>query len=130
MIRYPRKYKKLSAKELKKIEKAKTKKKKKGKKDIEEEKIEDDENDGSAMHPIDPDSDTNIGGELLDPDEIDLTNPDHYNEFVLDLIVERKTSNDLASSIRDGRYDEQKFRLRNSGINNVIYLIEGKAKQN
>jgi crossover junction endonuclease MUS81 len=45
---------------------------------------------------------------------------------VLDFIVERKTSDDLAASIRDGRYDEQKYRLKNCGINNVIYLIEGK----
>jgi len=45
---------------------------------------------------------------------------------VLGFIVERKTSDDLAASIRDQRYLEQKARLRNSGINNVIYLIEGK----
>ena len=31
---------------------------------------------------------------------------------------------DLASSIRDGRFHEQKHRLRNCGIQNVIYLVE------
>lgn len=31
---------------------------------------------------------------------------------------------DLAASIKDGRFHEQKFRLRRSGIKNVIYLVE------
>ena len=48
---------------------------------------------------------------------------------MLDYIVERKTGSDLASSIIDGRYEEQKFRLKNCGINNVIYLVEGSAGQ-
>jgi len=43
------------------------------------------------------------------------------------LIIERKTISDLAASIKDGRYDEQSYRL--NGINhhnhNIIYLIEG-----
>ena len=29
-----------------------------------------------------------------------------YIDYVLDFIVERKTADDLAASIRDGRYDE------------------------
>ena len=40
------------------------------------------------------------------------------------LIIERKTVNDLASSIIDGRYREQKARLFKSNCN-FIYLIEG-----
>jgi ERCC4-type nuclease len=43
------------------------------------------------------------------------------------LIIERKTINDLASSIKDGRYAEQSFRL--NGLDhpnhNIIYLVEG-----
>jgi crossover junction endonuclease MUS81 len=43
------------------------------------------------------------------------------------IIVERKSLSDLASSIKDGRYDEQSYRL--NGIphhnHNIIYLIEG-----
>ena len=43
------------------------------------------------------------------------------------LIIERKSLSDLASSIKDGRYDEQSYRL--NGLNhhnhNIIYLIEG-----
>ena len=43
------------------------------------------------------------------------------------LIIERKTLADLQSSIKDGRYEEQSYRL--NGLNhhnhNIIYLIEG-----
>ena len=48
-----------------------------------------------------------------------------HTDYVLDFIIERKTADDLAASIMDGRYEEQKFRLKNCGINNVIYLVEG-----
>lgn len=43
------------------------------------------------------------------------------------LMIERKTLNDLAASIRDGRYAEQSFRLNNSNIHNhnIFYLLEG-----
>lgn len=40
------------------------------------------------------------------------------------LIIERKTVNDLAASINDGRYHEQKIRLKSSKTR-IIYLIEG-----
>ncbi|PKY08536.1 DNA repair protein Mus81 [Aspergillus campestris IBT 28561] len=46
------------------------------------------------------------------------------DEVMLDWIVERKRLDDLIGSIKDGRFYEQKFRLRRSGIRNVIYLIE------
>lgn len=49
---------------------------------------------------------------------------DSGNEVVLDYLVERKTMADLVGSIKDGRFKEQKFRQRNSGIRNIIYLIE------
>jgi ERCC4-type nuclease len=43
------------------------------------------------------------------------------------LFIERKSTNDLAASIKDGRYEEQSYRL--NGLNhpnhNIIYLIEG-----
>ena len=43
------------------------------------------------------------------------------------LIIERKTVRDLASSIKDGRYKEQSYRLSNihHPNHNIIYLIEG-----
>ena len=43
------------------------------------------------------------------------------------IIVERKTINDLASSIRDNRYNEQSYRLTECELHNhyIYYLIEG-----
>ena len=43
------------------------------------------------------------------------------------LLIERKSISDLASSIIDGRYNEQSFRLNNNELHNhnIIYLIEG-----
>ena len=49
---------------------------------------------------------------------------EHNTEIVLDHIMERKRLDDLISSIKDGRFNEQKFRLRKSGIKSVTYLIE------
>ena len=45
------------------------------------------------------------------------------------LIIERKTLNDLAASIKDGRYREQKMRLKTSGVPFII-LIEGMIPHN
>ena len=43
------------------------------------------------------------------------------------LIIERKSLNDLACSIRDGRYAEQSYRLMHNPVHNhnIIYIIEG-----
>jgi ERCC4-type nuclease len=43
------------------------------------------------------------------------------------IIIERKTINDLLASIKDGRYDEQSYRLNGLSHHNhnIIYLIEG-----
>ncbi|KAH0558634.1 hypothetical protein GP486_004716 [Trichoglossum hirsutum] len=49
------------------------------------------------------------------------------DEVMLDWIVERKRLDDLVGSIKDGRFQEQKdyqFRLRRSGVQNVVYIIE------
>lgn len=43
---------------------------------------------------------------------------------VLDCIAERKTAADLAASIVDGRYREQKFRLQVCDIRTKIYIVE------
>ena len=54
----------------------------------------------------------------------DIIINDGINDCV---IIERKTLTDLAASIKDGRYDEQSYRL--NGLlhhnHNIIYLIEG-----
>jgi ERCC4-type nuclease len=44
------------------------------------------------------------------------------------VIIERKRLDDLAASIKDGRYNEQSFRLNESNVHNhnIVYLIEGK----
>ena len=51
---------------------------------------------------------------------------DEVNEQPL-LIIERKSLSDLESSIKDGRYKEQSFRLNEAPIHNhnIIYLLEG-----
>jgi ERCC4-type nuclease len=54
--------------------------------------------------------------------------PRAEEEYLLDYIIERKSCNDLAASIIDGRYNEQKMRLSNSGMR-VTYLIEGDPHQ-
>lgn len=43
------------------------------------------------------------------------------------VIIERKSIRDLAASIKDGRYEEQSFRLNGLPIenHNIVYLIEG-----
>lgn len=46
------------------------------------------------------------------------------DEIMLDHIVERKRLDDLIGSIKDGRFHEQKFRLRRSAVKSVTYLIE------
>jgi ERCC4-type nuclease len=43
------------------------------------------------------------------------------------LIIERKSLADLEASIKDGRYNEQSFRLNETNLHNhnIIYLLEG-----
>ncbi|RUP47881.1 restriction endonuclease type II-like protein [Jimgerdemannia flammicorona] len=48
-------------------------------------------------------------------------------EFILDIVIERKTINDLDISIIDGRYKEQKYRLHKSEISTIVYIVEGPA---
>ncbi|CAG9864991.1 unnamed protein product [Phyllotreta striolata] len=45
-------------------------------------------------------------------------------ELVLPYVMERKRMDDFARSIMDGRYHEQKFRLKNCGLEHKYYLIE------
>lgn len=46
-------------------------------------------------------------------------------EQVLDYIIERKTIDDYASSVKDGRLTKQAFLLRQTGIKNRMLVIEG-----
>lgn len=49
---------------------------------------------------------------------------DKTKDLVLDYVIERKTLNDLSSSIADGRFEQQKQRLLNCGVRRPVYLIE------
>ena len=70
-----------------------------------------------------PDSNLIIEKKVLDLGDvvIENNNGDHL------LLIERKTFSDLFASIRDGRYNEQSYRLINCGeyhSHNIIYLID------
>lgn len=45
-------------------------------------------------------------------------------EVVLEYIMERKRWDDLAGSIIDGRFNEQKFRLKSGAVLHPMYLVE------
>lgn len=44
---------------------------------------------------------------------------------MLEYLVERKRVDDLASSIRDGRFLKQKAAMRRCGCRCLLYLVEG-----
>ncbi|TKR87406.1 hypothetical protein L596_011808 [Steinernema carpocapsae] len=50
---------------------------------------------------------------------------DTGREMVMDYICERKTWDDLWQSIRKGRFDDQKQRLRNCEVDNIVLIVEG-----
>jgi len=70
------------------------------------------------------DKNVDVVSEPLPIGDIIISNADTGEDII---IIERKTLSDLSSSIKDGRYVEQSFRL--NGIphpnHNIIYLIEG-----
>lgn len=73
---------------------------------------------------IDPKEAISIKTEVLPLGDIII----QTDEGCPQVLIERKSLTDLLASIKDGRYEEQSYRLRNaSGIpsHNIIYLIEG-----
>lgn len=46
-------------------------------------------------------------------------------EYVMDYILERKRVDDLHHSIKDRRYDKQKYNMQRCGLRHLIYLVEG-----
>lgn len=66
--------------------------------------------------------DENVNIECLDVGDIHVKN--EKGSFC---IIERKTLDDFSSSIIDGRYNEQKTRLKESNAY-IIYIIEGLTK--
>jgi ERCC4-type nuclease len=71
--------------------------------------------------------DLKIVVEPLPLGDIIITTNKSDNEKIDNIIVERKSLSDLAASIKDGRYEEQSYRL--NGLphhnHNIVYLIEG-----
>jgi len=61
--------------------------------------------------------------EQLDIGDIHISFSYNNNNYLY--IYERKTNIDLISSIKDGRYKEQKSRLLVSGATSINYIIEG-----
>ena len=61
--------------------------------------------------------------EKMDLGDIILSTNEHEEKIVF----ERKSLYDLASSIKDGRYSEQSYRLNGHPVHNhnIVYLIEG-----
>ena len=77
----------------------------------------------------------NIIKENLDIGDIQIINENIINdenkkENIL-VLIERKTYDDLSTSIKDGRYKEQKNRILNAIDKNTrkIYIIEGNKKE-
>lgn len=55
---------------------------------------------------------------------------DKAREYLTGVVLERKTLLDLSASIKDGRYDEQKYRLSNcAGLETVVFLVEGNLEE-
>ena len=70
---------------------------------------------------------------LFQPDQIEVQTLDVGDVFCeyddgANWIAERKTAEDLAASIKDGRWDEQKDRLLKSGCT-LVYIIEGDLRK-
>jgi ERCC4-type nuclease len=70
-------------------------------------------------------SETLLLGDVIIEDIKNVIDGSSSNEEIL--IIERKSINDLVASIKDGRYEEQSYRL--NGLphhnHNIIYMIEG-----
>lgn len=69
----------------------------------------------------------NKTGYVFDKKTLDVGDIHVYKNGEIQLIIERKTLNDLASSITSERYEEQKqrlYRLKNEGFK-IVYLLEG-----
>ena len=64
-----------------------------------------------------------VSVEKMDLGDIILSTTDNEEK----IIFERKSLYDLASSIKDGRYSEQSYRLNEYSLHNhhIVYIIEG-----
>ena len=69
-----------------------------------------------------PDNKKNV---VVEYSNLDIGDYHFYYNNELVLLIERKTINDLAASIKDGRHREQKSRLETMDKSKIIMLIEG-----
>jgi ERCC4-type nuclease len=68
-----------------------------------------------------------LGDILLKP-----TLKEGNTDDIIYLMIERKSFSDLLASIKDGRYEEQSYRLEHSSglpVHSIIYLLEGMFSQ-
>ena len=79
-----------------------------------------------ALEFINNSSKNKITIELANLDLGDFVLYDEINEQNI-IIIERKSLSDLEASIKDGRYNEQSYRLSQNSLanHNIYYLIEG-----
>ena len=79
-----------------------------------------------ALEFINNSSKNKITIELANLDLGDFVLYDEKNEQNI-IIIERKSLTDLEASIKDGRYNEQSYRLSQNTLanHNIYYLIEG-----
>jgi ERCC4-type nuclease len=82
--------------------------------------------DSSSSKPIKPiHAIHSIRSESLPVGDVILSSSDGATDYI---VFERKSLQDLAASIRDGRYKEQSLRLQafpNVHSHNVVYIVEG-----
>lgn len=79
----------------------------------------------TLLNALNNDYDYNLSIEVEKLDLGDVSIQSDEGEELL--LIERKNLADLASSIRDGRYKEQSYRLNGNSLHNhnIVYLIEG-----
>ncbi|KAI9246201.1 hypothetical protein BY458DRAFT_591073 [Sporodiniella umbellata] len=56
-------------------------------------------------------------------------NKNSGQELFLDYVIERKRLDDLIASIKDGRFTEQKQRLKRSGAKKAMYIVEEYSRE-
>jgi len=84
-------------------------------------------NENNEINETNEINEINENNEINETNEINKNNKNNeINEQQL-IIIERKSYDDLSTSIKDGRYKEQKNRILNSVQQNVrkIYILEG-----
>ena len=71
---------------------------------------------------------SNLFGDLVETETLDVGDILCTYEDGSGWVAERKTASDLAKSLKDGRWAEQKDRLSKSGLT-VVYIVEGELKE-